>query len=93
MKRMMKLRRIICAIFGHQHELFREVELSEGEDICLYTCKRCGQTSWFIKWDGAIEEVAVWNRELTDEEMQILKEFSGGEIARAWTDQALTKID
>ena len=71
---MKKLRRIICAIFGHQHELVREVELSEDEDICLYTCKRCGQTSGFAKWDGTILEYAVWNRALTYEEMQILIE-------------------
>ena len=69
MKRMTKLRRIICAISGHQHELFRE-----DESFCLYTCKRCGQTSWFIKWDGTISEFARWDRALTNEEIQALFE-------------------
>ncbi|MCK5506062.1 MAG: hypothetical protein KAJ10_12925 [Thermodesulfovibrionia bacterium] len=69
MKRMKKLRRFFCALFGHQHELVRE-----DESFCLYTCKRCGQTSWFIKRDGVITEYARWDRVLTNEEIQVLFE-------------------
>lgn len=60
---------LVCAVFGHVNKLIERTEAYH-----FYECIRCKQTSWARLLEGKILHIGVWNRALTYEEMQILKE-------------------
>ena len=74
--------RLLCAVFGHKDELESKHVTKEGITYLLLKCRRCGQTSWNVAWNGILGMVAIWDRALTSDEIRILSEITPTEEDR-----------